>query len=231
MLMNKNAVVTMCIGNAWERMSDLTHPTIKAYADRIQSDFILINYPQVNARDIGFEKCQLGNILSIYDRVIYLDSDIIVTKKCPNLFDIVPENDLGAFIESEYDRYSTEVQHNDRIIEIQKMLGDIGWRKDYFNTGVMVLSRKHRQMFELQRKYIVDLREQTQLNYNSKLLGFWVHDIGIRFNKMDFINPNERFESYIIHYAGKGYTSVFHNIDLKIGRIKGDLQILEDLGL
>jgi len=223
----KTAVVTLCIGEEWERIADLTHPTIKSYSNKIKSDFILINYPQINAKDIGFEKCQLYNILDYYDRVIYLDTDIIVTERCPNLFEVVPENDLGAFIESNYWQYSNEVNHFERIKNIQERLGNIKWTKDYFNTGVMVLSKKHKNMFKLDKKYIVDLREQTQLNYHSKLLGFWIHDIGIRFNKMDFINPSERFESYIIHYAGKGYTSIFHNIIMKTARIIDDLEILK----
>lgn len=226
----KTAVVTMCIGEDWERMADLTHPTIKEYSDKIKSDFVLINYPQIGLEEVGFEKCQLHDILSYYDRVIYLDTDIIVTKRCPNLFEVVPENDLGAFIESNYWEYSKEVNHFERIKKVQEKLGDINWTKDYFNTGVMVLSKRHKNMFKLGNKYVIDLREQTQLNFYSKLLGFWVHDIGIRFNKMDFVNPNERFESYIIHYAGKGYTSAFHNIDLKIATIATDLEILKKLG-
>lgn len=229
----KTAVVTLCIDEndiGWEGMSNTTHPIIKGYSDRIKSDFILINLPQVNAKDVGFEKCQLGNLLQYYDRIIYFDTDIIITKDCPNLFDIVPERDLGAFIESEYSFYSDEVRHTIRIRRTQEKLGEIGWVKDYFNTGVMVLSKKHAPMFELAGNYIVDLREQTQLNYNCRKLGFWVHDIGIRLNKMDFINPFDRYEAYVIHYAGKGFTPVFHDINLKNQVIREDIEILKNLG-
>ena len=139
----KTAVVTMTFGSDWEGMGYITHPTIKAYSDKLKSDFIVINMPVVNAKDIGFEKCQLGNLLNYYDRIIYLDTDILVTKYCPNLFEIVPDNDLGAFIESQYEQYSAEVQHSFRIKRTQEKLGNIGWIKDYFNTGVMVLSKKH----------------------------------------------------------------------------------------
>ncbi len=226
----KTAVVTMTFGSDWEGMGYITHPTIKAYSDKLKSDFIVINMPVVNAKDIGFEKCQLGNLLNYYDRIIYLDTDILVTKYCPNLFEIVPDNDLGAFIESQYEQYSAEVQHSFRIKRTQEKLGNIGWIKDYFNTGVMVLSKKHAYMFELNDKYVIDLREQTQLNYNCKKLGFWVHDIGIRLNKMDFINPLDRYEAYIIHYAGKGFTPVFHDINLKNHTILEDIKILKSLG-
>lgn len=227
--MNNNAVVTLCIGNQWDEMANLTHPTIKAYADKIHADFIVINIPFIQAKDEGFEKFQLAKILNSYDRVIYLDTDIIVTRRCPNLFEKVEKYDIGAFVESDYFTVSREVDHRQRIIELQKQLGNIGWVNQYINTGVMVLSKRHASIFEIPQNYVVDLREQSQLNYNIKKYGFWIQDLGIRFNKMDFINPLDRFESYIIHYAGRGFTPQWHNMKLKIARISKDIEALKEL--
>lgn len=223
----KKAIATLCIGEDFQRMGDLTHPLMKEYANKTDADFLVINNPVINNGDVGFEKFQLYNILKYYDRVIFLDTDIIVRKHCPNLFDIVPENDLGVFIESKYDRYSPDVNHQQRIVGIQKALGNIFWNADYFNSGVMVLNKRHQPIFDLENGQIVDLHDQTQLNYNVKKMGFWLHDIGFRFNKMDFCNPLERFEAYIIHYAGRGYTSKWAETKLKIERMKRDLEIIK----
>ena len=223
----KKAVVTLCIGEDFQEMGDLTHPYMKDYADKIDADFLVINNQIINNGDIGFEKFQLYNILKYYDRVIFLDTDIIVRKDCENLFEIVPRKDLGVFIESRYSKYSPDVNHQKRIFGIQQALGNIGWNKDYFNSGVMVLSKKHRPIFDLENGQIIDLHDQTQLNYNVKKMGFWIHHIKRRYNCMDFLNPTERFEAYVIHYAGKGYTSMWNNIKLKIKRIERDLEIIE----
>ena len=194
----KYAVVTLCIGDVWKEMSELTHPTIKKYADKINAEFVIINKSKLNLADPGFEKLQLIEILKYYDRVIYLDTDLIVMNNCPNLFDVVPEDALGAFIEDQYWMISKEVDHRERIIQTQKRFRDIGWVIEYINTGVMILGKKHIEIFSLPSNYIVDLREQTQLNYNIKYLGYWIHDIGLRFNKMDFMNPLDRFDSYTL---------------------------------
>jgi len=225
----KKAVVTMCIGDKWEALKQLTYPSISDYANKIGATFINIDTAVVHPTEVGYEKFQMFKILSYYDRIIYLDADLIVTKKCPDLFDVVPEDEIGALIESNYWMISPDVDHRQRIIEVQKILGNIGWTNDYINTGVMVLSKRHKWIFDLSQvsKCVIDLREQTQLNYNIKKLGYWVHDIGQKFNKMDFSNPLDRFDAYIIHYAGKGYTPEWHNMELKLNRISSDLQQLK----
>jgi len=220
------AVVTLCIGDEWKQMAQLTHPSIREYAKKIEADFIVINSPQLGS-DPGYEKFQLANILDHYDRVLFLDTDIIVRDFCPDLFDIVPERDIGAFIESKYVLYSEEVDQRAAIQGMQEQLGHIGWNKDYVNTGVLVLSKRHKPIFDLAHGQVVHLHEQTQLNYNIKKLGFWVKHIPRRFNCMDFINPTERFEAYIIHYAGRGFTAEFHNMEKKLVRIQEDLSIIQ----
>lgn len=227
----KTALATLCIGSFWNEMADLTHPLMQSYSKKINSEFIILNYEQIKemgvSTDVGYEKYQLYNLLKTYERVIFLDTDIIIRKNCPNLFEIVPEDSLGAFDESSYWIYSREIDHRERILGIQKHYNvDLGWRMQYVNTGVMVLSQKHRDAFKLEHGTLVDLREQSQLNFNFKKLGFWIHDIGRRFNCMDFINPTQRFDSYILHYAGKGFTSEWHNLPLKINRMKEDLKML-----
>lgn len=227
----KTAVVTLCIGNGWEELKKLTFPSITDYANKIGAQFVHIDQAMINPNEVGFEKFQMFKMLSYYDRIIYLDADLIVRKNCPNLFDIVPEDEIGALVESNYWIISPDVDHRQRIIEVQKVLGNIGWTNEYINTGVLVLSKRHKWIFDLrqEQKIIIDLREQTQLNYNIKKLGYWVHDIGQKFNKMDFSNPLDRFDAHIIHYAGKGFTPEWHNMELKLNRISSDLEQLRRL--
>jgi len=222
------AVVTLCIGKDWNEMAQLTHPSIRKYAAKVHADFLLINNP-VFGGDPGYEKFQIGEFLNHYDRILFLDTDIIVREFCPDLFDIVPERDIGAFIESNYMFWSEEVDQRAAIAGMQQELGQIGWNKDYCNTGVLVVSKRHQPIFDINHGQVVHLHEQTQLNYNIKKMGFWVHHIHRRFNCMDFINPSERFEAYIVHYAGRGYTDEFHNMEKKLTRIKEDLSIIQKI--
>ncbi len=223
----KYAVVTLCMGDVYKEMGKITHPSLIKYANKIDADFWVIYEGIYNTKLSHWEKFQLYDILDKYERVIFLDTDIIVNKTCPNLFDIVPESDIGAFIESKFALYDIDVRHEDRMKKSQEALGNIGWKRYYFNTGVMILSKRHKEIFNINSEiYQDELADQTQINYNVKKSGFWVHDIGVRYNFMGLTDPNDRFEAYIIHYAGKGFTHVYNNISLKIDRIKLDLEIL-----
>ena len=99
--MTKNVVVTLCLGKSIDpspiKMDALTHPLIRKYAEKINADFILIDTKKVGSSHPIHEKFQIYDILNIYARIIYLDTDIVIKNECPNLFDIVPEEKLGVF--------------------------------------------------------------------------------------------------------------------------------------
>ena len=75
------------------------------------------------------------------------------------------------------------------------------WDKQYFNSGVMVLSRSSREMFSFEFGQVVAFGEQTQLNINRLYTGLPLHDIGFRFNHTGVpVLPKDN--SWILHYPG-----------------------------
>ncbi len=176
------AVVTLCIGDA-DKLGEITHPSFKAYADRIEADFIVINTPKLNLNYIHYEKYQIYDLLHDYERIIYLDTDIIISPKCPNLFDIIPEKQFGAFVVSKHTYF-----HDGAIKDIQKLLGDISWKREYINNGVMVISKCHRELFQKSNELLVwasekrNFPDQTILNYHLQKLGIPIYNIGYKFN-------------------------------------------------
>lgn len=209
-------------------MIDLTWPLIIDYAKRVNSDYILIDHPHMNLKDVGFEKYYLGEIINEYDRILYLDIDIIVKPNCPNMFEVFSEIDnFYAFIEDQYFFVNPVVDRQESIQKSQEILGNIGWNFGYFNSGVMLFGKKHANLFDIPKKYVTDMREQTQLNYDCKRLGIWVNDIGLRYNKMDFINPLDRFDAHMIHYAGRGFTDKWNDLAAKVQQMKQDLNLLK----
>lgn len=212
----KTAVVTMNIGDKFKEMAELTIPTMKAYADKINADFVIIDSVKIDEVHIHFEKFQIYDMFDIYDRILFLDMDLIVSPSCPNLFDIVPEEEFGAFVESDYQG------RDNQIIPLQEKCGDIGWKETYFNSGVFLVSKKHKEMFnyntELSR--VKGTGEQGQLNYTLQKLGIPLFKLDLKFNHMDVCRKNdERFNSYIIHYAGGGF-----NENNMVEQIKEDLE-------
>lgn len=158
-----------------------------------------------------FEKNQIYDLFEKYNRILRLDWDVLITPKCPNLFDVVPEERIGAVIE---DRGSRKENRRWRIKKIQEEFNNIGWTSGYFNAGVIVASKKHREIFytkpeelNLLKNINVEDREQTFLNYKIRQLGFKIFNLNYKFNHMSIFsepwnNCQNRLQSYIIHYAG-----------------------------
>lgn len=217
----KTAVATLCVGAGNQAMRKLTYPWIIDYAERIGADFINI------ARCFGdrflgipnYEKLQCISLLDIYDRVIYLDSDIIVSPHCPNLFDTVPSDQIGAFMASRYTNL-----HNHTNTEVMRALGEIDWRRESrdgstlesFNSGVLILSKPQQPALEqalsaaeIWCRYRGEhspqtlLKDQPVLNYIVQKNKLRIMDITYRFNHTNARGKSpDRFASHMIHYAG-----------------------------
>jgi len=198
---SKNLVLTISIGDYYNEVSKLTLPSIKAYAEKIGADFI--NISEFNKYYITqkWNKFHIHELLNKYNRIIYLDIDILVRDDCPNLFDVVPENKLGMFNEGRYvPRFEFLEQASEYYEEPLKK-----WNGTFYNSGVMVISRMHKQIFKLPRGQ--DFVETDQPYINLRILNDKVEMFGLdyKYNRMDILDTIcgvSRLDSYIVHYAG-----------------------------
>lgn len=217
-----NAVVTLCIGDGFDEMAALTRGRIQDYAASMGADYIEIRQPLVGLPYPHFEKFQMYGMFERYQRLLYLDTDMVITRDCPDLFKIVPEEAFGAY----FCHHHTDM-HDASIIECQKHIGDIGWSRTYFNSGVMLASRAHREVFRLAGAIYLGFYEQTQLNYNVQREKLPIFDIGYRFNHFSVYESIKRLSSYIIHYAGAGHAG--ENLP-RVDQIRSDIAVLDGRG-
>ena len=131
-------VLTIAIGDDYQKIASHTHPLLEKYAYRIGAEFLCLDNPSVSDTSAHWNKFILHDILKFYDRVIYFDTDLIIRGDTPDLFKIVPETHLGLFDEAGY---------TDRP---ESLIGDMAseyglempqWDGRYYNTGVMVVSK------------------------------------------------------------------------------------------
>jgi hypothetical protein len=194
------AVVTIACGSFYERLAAITHPTIQAYADRIGADFIVW-------REFGshvmphYQKLELAKVLDQYDRVLYIDTDVLVRGDTPDLFEIVPEDELGAFDETPY------INRNIDMIQFMTAVGCDPWSWDgkYYNTGVMVLSKCHQHLFYQPERELNAVMEQSYLNLVFSRTKTKMYPLPHRFNRMafmDWFSGENRCDCYLLHYAG-----------------------------
>ena len=225
----KTAVVTVSLGRKMQAIGKLTHPLMRRYADEIRSDFVVIDRHVVARRQAKFEKLQIYDLLKLYDRILYLDTDIVVMPGCPNLFRQVPAGKFGAFFDSEVKDNDADIPvwRDEEIAYFQEKYGDIGWGSVYFNTGVMVLGKAHREIVNYHRGFHRGKRfiDQTQINYNFQKSGAAAFDLGTKFNYLLALNHSKRqfdarFENHILHYAGFEY---FYKSESLLDRIRRDV--------
>lgn len=208
-----NLLVTTTADKKIKEMTDLSHPIIKKFAKKWGADFLVLDKDadcDVPMGRIHYRIMELYNLLDEYDRILNLDSDVVINKGCPNLFDLVPHNEIGTILEDKGTRLENR---RNRIMKIQFKWGMInwGWEAGYPNTGVFVVSQPHREIF---RKF--KGQYWTELGFDCVHLGYQIHRLGLKmfelsykFNHMSMFSEPwhgspSRFGSYIIHYAGAG---------------------------
>lgn len=208
------ALVTLCLNDRkiWGR----SHEVFQAYADRCGMDFLPIQERRIrlNPRPLRprlglyLEKLQLGELLDDYERIVYLDADVLIHPQAPSLLQRVPSDRFGCVRE---DVGPLAWKRREEITTAAAKLGPLqGWDQGYFNAGVMVMSRCHRDVFRCEREAIPRCRwpDQTYLNYRVHALGVDVMWLEPEYNLIpefgnSFWDAGKRRKAHFIHYAGK----------------------------
>lgn len=183
-----------------------THPILRMFAERWGSEFKILNASLcVNKL---WRILELYSTFEDYDRIFHIDSDVVINKNCPNLFDIVPYDTIGFVFEDKGTRLKNR---RVRIKQIKhKFGGNERWMSGYFNMGVFLSSKMHRNMFTKIDGRLWEAEtgfEQTHLNYQMRRFGYKYIDLGYKFNHMTMFSEAwngspSRLDSHIIHYAG-----------------------------
>lgn len=142
------AVVTAVVGRDAEAMHAITGPHLRAYAERVGADLVVLRWPGTFNHPVTC-KFQLARVLDHYERAAFVDADTAIDPlKTVNLFDQCAEGEFGFCDEWEW---QTKVPGFDRHAQYQQFRCDLGFRcldtiPWYMNSGVMVVSRAHREL-------------------------------------------------------------------------------------
>ena len=207
----KYALITRADENI-RKMSKITHPFMRKYAEKIGADFIIYDHePPVWTKDKRphYRILKAIDDFERYDRILFMDTDVAISKNCPNIFDEVPFDCIGTVFEDKGRRRAIRLS---KIRGIQKAWGNIGWTEGYSNAGVLVASNIHKAMFDPyeDNKYWLDWGSvDLHMSYMARKHGFKFYELSYKWNHMTMFSEKwngcaDRFNSYIIHYAGQG---------------------------
>jgi lipopolysaccharide biosynthesis glycosyltransferase len=202
-----NAVVVIGIGR--DNLLDLCLETVERYCKKYSLALEVIRevkYGYKNSPNyhyINFEKNQVYEYFDKYERILRLDSDVLITNECPNIFEEMPNDKFCAVPE---DIGPRKLDRRNQIATAAKSFGSLMDCGRYFNSGVVLASKEHREIFNIQNiditKYnLGPFKEQTLLNYNVCRDNIPTHWMTHKYNHMSMFDGDVR-DSFIIHYAG-----------------------------
>jgi lipopolysaccharide biosynthesis glycosyltransferase len=190
------------------------------YARRVGADFLVVQdrkyasvmYQHTDGHDLpAYEKFRIADFLADYERVLYVDSDVLITPAARNIFIEFPDPDFF------YARNEGHLQQPGYIETLAANGKVTNWARSangvyrYFNSGVMLASRPQRAMFaQFNAEFATSVFQydrfidQGYINVLIQLQQMPVQDLPPTFNY--FLEDKERrFDSDFIHYAGPGF--------------------------
>jgi lipopolysaccharide biosynthesis glycosyltransferase len=202
----KKAIVSLATGKEWEELGKVTFPSQIAYANKIGANHKTITTQ--NSEHPHYDKWQLLDLFGEYDRLLYMDVDIIIRPDCPDMFDLVPENTVGGHDEIPFSPWVNE--------EIKKFCalaniplckpGDNFQCPYYLNAGLFIVSRCHKSLFRDGDKVQKGIEWPEQTHFNVRILQdkVPVTILDPKFNWLYQRTGNYLDKNYVLHYAACG---------------------------
>lgn len=184
-----------------------TLPIIKEYASQCGADFINLTNPYEGGKGWwNYRTMKFYDLLDEYDSIFYMDSDAIITKNCPNIFEVVPDDTIGVVFE---DKGSRQPERRNRIQRINEFYGPVNWSTGFMNGGIYIVHKCHKNIFKKTDKlWGYPGFDSGHISYHIAKYKLKHIDLGYSWNHMTMFSEPwcgaNRFDSYIIHYAGNG---------------------------
>ena len=203
--MNKNAIVTLAVGGDYAaRFEAFCRPNWTAYAARHGYDVVVITEPldtspRAQARSPAWQKCLIFEApqVSGYERVVWVDSDILINPSGPSIVEDVPPERIGVTDEHTYPSPAKRQATLASLIDFVPETG--AFNKDYWRgwtdagvwhsevglpggqahivqTGVMVLSPSHRGVLEA----VYREHEEAGRNMEMRFLSHAIQSRGLQ---------------------------------------------------
>ena len=123
---------------------DFSNQRAKEYAKKVGADYFCLNNSDWMGSQYApcYHKLYMYNIYQDYDKIFYLDSDAIITNKCPNIFQF---NSLSAVLDS-----APYTEAGRRKVQRKNVIHNLPSSHNYFCSGVILFDKK---FFELTKDY------------------------------------------------------------------------------
>ena len=204
-------LITTRADDSIEYYTKYTHPIIMEYAKKCNADFMILDESAPAEGDdnkAAYRIMQQYDLHDHYDRILCMDSDIIINPHAPNIFELVPDDKIGSILEDTVldDRIA---DRREAIKNVQKYWKDIGWEENYIQTGVILTSSTHKDIFQpVDGEYWSGRgSDDIHIGYQIHRLGHSLFELPFQYNHTGLYSEprggsHDRAKSYFVHYAG-----------------------------
>ena len=224
----RKCMFTIMVGYSFDWMFDVTRYYMQQYAEKYGIDFIVVDDNYRTDQHPCYMKQFINTLWWRYDRVFYVDADILILPHAPNIFDVVPPDKLGIYEEGRlYARMCSRI-HKNRTPMMQKyvVLYNAALQEQrltpvdfsaydgrYFNAGMFICTEQtnpHRPpVGGVMRLPNSGHFDQNYLNLMIHQYQIPVYELESKWNRLitaDSENDGDKdmLHAYFAHYASKG---------------------------
>jgi len=133
--------VVVVAPDSWSKTQlEITRPHMETYAKNYNADFIVLEKNLDETHPCN-NKWQIKEVTDVYDQTLYLDCDVLITNKCPNVFIRIPNGYFGLIDEAPILRQSTMCKRYFKEYEVTSYEMNLPPQEKIGNLGVMVLPK------------------------------------------------------------------------------------------
>lgn len=200
----KEVLLTLATGKKHKGILAETIGQMRRYAERIGVDFLVCNEEDLEQTYVvpAYAKFEvISKALEIYERCCFVDADVLISDKAPNIFDVVPHGTIGLFNEAPW----VGERHIKDLESWESLTGQKLKAGQYYNTGVMVFDKFH--FFEAPDFQISHYGEQSWFNQELVNSNEKVFELDYKWNRMSctWVKGLDPRDAYFIHFAGQQY--------------------------
>ena len=182
---------------------DLSNRRAEEYANKVGADYFCLSNTDWLGNDYApcYHKLYIYKIFKNYDKVFYLDSDAIITKLCPDIFEY---NTFSAVIDNVIGTPSGK-KRLQRKLDIH----NITTQHDYFCSGVILFDKKFLHLTEQYWKEELDYWKDIKgAQHDQSVLNVLIAKYYGKYNVLDVDwGAWWRSGKYVKHYSGPTQTS------------------------
>ena len=138
----RRALITWVTGIESEKIFEQTKSSMEEYSARVGAEFIIFR-ELPDPKHPLLTKCKIQQFFNDYDRICFVDCDVLFGPKSVNVFELVPEDRIGIREETFENDISDKYRLTRGLVSLLTQYNTLEANETpHYNSGLMVIPKK-----------------------------------------------------------------------------------------